>query len=190
MILVLAATGARLGQVARLRVVDLEIEQGLLMVPTSLKGTSTSKASHIPVPILPEVVDALKVATKGRRGHEPLLLRPLWRLERGGKFGVMKIYERVAWREASQLTIPWKEVVKRAGLPSDLVAYSLRHSSIARGLRTMPVQLVARLHNSSATMIERYYSKFIISALDDLARAALVPLMPAPVEKLRLVEQG
>ena len=37
----------------------------------------------------------------------------------------------------------------------------------------MPVQLVARLHDSSATMIERYYSKFIISALDDLARPQL-----------------
>ena len=85
MILVLAATGARFGQVARLRVVDLEIEQALLMVPTSLKGTSTSKASHIPVPILPEVVDALKVATKGRRGHEPLLLRPLWSARAGRK---------------------------------------------------------------------------------------------------------
>jgi integrase len=184
MIVVLAQTGARFSQVVRLRVVDLEIEQGRLMVPSSLKGTSDSKASHIPVPILPEVVDALRPAVAGRRGHDLLLLCPRWRREPGPGFGVMKIYERGPWRAASSLTHVWKAIVARAGLKKGIIPYALRHSSIVRGLRTMPVQLVGRLHDTSAVMIERYYSRFIISGLDDLARAALIPMMPKPVTKL------
>ena len=54
----------------------------------------------------------------------------------------------------------------------------------------LPVQLVARLHDSSSVMLERFYTSYIADALDDLARAALVPLLPAPVATLHAVEQG
>jgi hypothetical protein len=50
--------------------------------------------------------------------------------------------------------------------------------------------MVGKLHDTSSTMIERYYGRFISDALHELARAALVPLMPAPVEELRLVGRG
>jgi len=55
----------------------------------------------------------------------------------------------------------------------------LRHSSIVRGLRKgLPIQQVAKLHNISVKMIERHYAKYIAIALEDLARAAVVSLVP------------
>ena len=189
MILVLAATGARFSQVQRLRVVDLQIERQRLMMPTSKKG-SGEKSSHVPTPVGGDVVEALKRSVAGRKGHEPLLLRPRWRREPGPGLGVLKVYERGPWRASSELTRPWKEIVEQAGLQDDLVAYSLRHSSIVRMLRAgLPVQLVAQLHDSSSAMLERFYTSYIADALDDLARAALVPLVPAqPVPFLHAVE--
>ena len=55
----------------------------------------------------------------------------------------------------------------------------MRHSSIVRGLRKgLPIQQVAKLHNTSVKMIERHYAKYIATALEDLARAAVVSLVP------------
>jgi hypothetical protein len=69
------------------------------------------------------------------------------------------------------------------GMPSassrEVIPYALRHSSIVRGLRNrLPIQHVAKLHNTSVKMIERHYAKYISTALEDLARAAVVPLVP------------
>jgi integrase len=186
MVLVLGATGGRFSQVQRLRVVDLQVAEGRLMMPSSRKG-SGSKASHTPVPVGTDIVNALRRSTAGRKGHEPLLLRPKWRREPGPGLGVLKIYARGPWRAASAITRPWKMIVKRAGLPDDLVAYSLRHSSIVRMLRAgLPVQLVARLHDSSSVMLERFYTTYITDALDGLARAALVPLVPTQPVPMRV----
>jgi hypothetical protein len=60
-----------------------------------------------------------------------------------------------------------------------VIPYAFRHSSIVRGLRKgLPIQQVAKLHNTSVKMIERHYAKYIATALEDLARAAVVPLVP------------
>jgi integrase len=190
MVLVLAATGARFSQVARLRVADLDVEHGRLMMPPSRKGSRKKEKSEVAVPILDDVLDRLKRAVAGRRGHEPLLLRPHWRRAPGGKFGVLEIYARKRWGEAHTLKEPWAAIVERAGLKKGTVAYSLRHSSITRSLRKgLPTQLVAKIHDTSVGMLERYYSRFISDALDDLARAALIPLVTAPVAPLRVVER-
>ena len=67
--------------------------------------------------------------------------------------------------------------------PTVVTVYALRHSSIVRGLRNrLPIQHVAKLHNTSVKMIERHYAKYISTALEDLARAAVVPLVPRHVE--------
>jgi integrase len=180
MVLVLAATGARFSQVARLRVGDLQVNERRLMMPVSKKG-SGAKASHVPVQIDDDVVRVLERATAGRRGSDPLLMRPRWRRAAGPEL-VMEKYGRGPWSAASTLTRPWKVVVERAGLPKGTIPYAFRHSSIVRGLRAgLPTQMVAKLHDTSSTMIERYYGRFISDALHELARAALVPLMPVPV---------
>jgi hypothetical protein len=60
----------------------------------------------------------------------------------------------------------------------------VNHDSVAcitelRGLRKgLPIQQVAKLHNTSVKMIERHYAKYIATALEDLARAAVVSLVP------------
>jgi integrase len=190
MILTLAATGARFSQVQRLRVADLQVAEGRLMMPTSRKGRG-QKLTHTAIPLLPDVVGALKIDTRGRKGTDPLLRRPRWRRASGRPLGVVEKYARGPWEASSELTYIWKIVVARAGLPTETIPYAFRHSSIVRGLRAgLPATMAAALHDTSSTMIERYYGRFISDALHDLARAALVPLMPAPVEKLRLVEQG
>ena len=54
--------------------------------------------------------------------------------------------------------------------------YALRHSSIVRMLvRNVPIRLVASLHNTSVTMIEKHYSKYITEqSIDDITRVGLL----------------
>src|SRR6266478_5082361 len=69
--------------------------------------------------------------------------------------------------------------VASGSTPPEVIPYALRHSSIVRGLRKgLPIQQVAKLHNTSVKMIERHYAKYIATALEDLARAAIVSLVP------------
>jgi hypothetical protein len=90
---------------------------------------------------------------------------------------VWKKSERGPWKRG-ELARPWKAIRERASMPA-VVPYALRHSSIVRGLRKgLPIQQVAKLHNTSVKMIERHYAKYIATALEDLARAAVVPLVP------------
>jgi len=190
MVLALAATGARFGQVAALCVADLQAAEKRLMIPVSRKGSGTKATSQIPVPIGDDVVAILKEATAGRKGTDILLLRPRWRQARG-VFGATEKYGRGAWGAANTLTRPWRAIVERAGLPADTVPYAFRHSSIVRGLRAgLPTRLVAALHDTSSLMIEQHYAAFIADALNELARKSVVPLMPAPVTPLRVVERA
>ena len=71
------------------------------------------------------------------------------------------------------------------------IPYSLRHSSIVRGLRAgLPVRLVAALHDTSSAMIERHYAAFIVDAMDELAARAVVPLTTAPTLIVSLERVG
>jgi hypothetical protein len=82
-------------------------------------------------------------------------------------------------------------IIERAGLPADTVPYSLRHSSIVRGLRAaLPVRLVAQLHDTSDKMIERHYASSIVNALDDLTAAAVVPLVDTGRGKVVKLKAG
>jgi hypothetical protein len=74
---------------------------------------------------------------------------------------------------------PFAEAAIRAGLPASTTSYCARHSSIVRKIiRGLPIGLVARLHDTSAAMIEKNYARFITDVADDLARAALLDLSP------------
>jgi integrase len=178
LVLVLAATGARFSQIARMTVADVQAAQHRLMIPVSRKGRGTKNVSHVGVRVGDDVLAALAKATAGRKGPEPLLSRPHWqpvaamRWEKG---------ERGPWHSAAELTRPWAAIVKRAEIADRAVPYALRHSSIVRGLRAgLPVRLVAALHDTSSAMIERHYAAFIVDAMDDLAARAVVPLTTTP----------
>ena len=79
---------------------------------------------------------------------------------------------------SSELTSPWKAIWERAQLP-EAIPYSFRHTSIVRGIRAnLPIRLVAALHDTSVSMIEKHYSRWITDGLEDLAARAVVLLVP------------
>jgi integrase len=179
LVLVLAATGARFSQIAGMRVGDIhrDRENARLMVPSSNKGKGIKRAARYAVAIGEDVLSALAPAIPGRGKAEPLLER--WRLRQTGVTEWVKD-RRGAWQSASEMLRPWRSIVKAAALPDDLVPYCLRHSSIVRGLRAnLPVRLVASLHDTSTAMIESHYGAYVIDAMSDASRLAVVPLADA-----------
>ena len=174
LVVTLAATGARFSQIARMMVADVQAPQMRLVIPVSRKGRGTKNATHVGVRVGDDVLAALAKATAGRKGYEPLFLRPRWR--QLSAITWEKI-DRWPWTSSSELIRPWAAIVVKAGLPAGTVPYALRHSSIVRGLRAgLPVRLVAALHDTSSAMIERHYAAFIVDAMDELAARAVVPL--------------
>lgn len=168
---VLATTGARLSQVARLEVGDLQAERARLMMPLSAKGRDRAKRhERRAVPIPHGLVAKLEQVAAGRPANAPLLTR---RNDRWGPKNNKK--DRKAFRE----------IVAGLGLAPDVVTpYALRHSNIVRMIRAgTPIRIIASLHDSSITMIERSYSKHISEHSDDIVRPALLTLDEAsPVD--------
>jgi integrase len=176
LVAVLAATGARFSQVARMRVGDVQRKAGRLMVPMSRKG-KRKKIAATPVPVGKDVLDALLPVVTGRSSDAPLLER--WRHKQVTAGIKWEREERGPWQSASELTRPWDLIRGRAKVPDEIVAYSLRHTSIVRGLGALlPVQLVARLHDTSVQMIEAHYARWIAHGLEELAAKAVQPLLP------------
>ncbi|ESY81780.1 integrase [Mesorhizobium sp. LNHC221B00] len=174
-VVLLAATGARFSQIARMKVGDVQRAQGRLMVPSSRKGKG-GKVASVPVPVGKDVLDALLPATTGRNNHAILLER--WRSEQVKGSIEWQRTGRSQWQFASELQRPWREIRSRAKLPT-VIPYSLRHSSIVRGIgANLPIRLVAALHDTSVPMIERHYGRWIADGLEDLAAAAVVRLVP------------
>jgi integrase len=175
LITVLAATGARYSQVARLKVGDVQRAERRIMIAGSFKGRG-GKRDTIPVPVGADVLDALLPAITGRAKTAVLLEH--WRHEQVAGALRWQRSERGRWK-GSEMARPWLAIRERAGLPADIDAYALRHSSIVRALKKgLPVSYVAKLHNTSAAMIEKHYARFIATALEALAREAVVPLVP------------
>lgn len=175
LVVVLAATGARFSQVARMRVRDVQRTHGRLMVPVSRKGKG--KSGSVPVPVGADVLEALLPAGTGRQGEAPLLER--WRNKQVP--GSIR-WERVGrgpWKAAAEMVRPWQLIRDRAEMP-DVIPYALRHSSIVRGIRAnLPIRLVAALHDTSVQMIERHYGRWIADGLEELAARAVIPLVPS-----------
>lgn len=175
MILILAATGARMSQVARLTVGDVKSERSVLMVPASKKGRGSKQLEHIAVPVSTDVIVALEPILKQRKPEAPLLQR--WRHKQIAPSTWVRD-RRGPWKSASELTRPWATIIKKADVPADTLIYALRHSSIVRGLRQgLPTRLVAALHDTSSAMIEKHYAAYISDALEDLAAKAVVSLV-------------
>jgi len=105
----------------------------------------------------------LKAAAKGRAGEAPLLLQ-----------GVSRAWDKNPGQNYHRQV---DKVVTAIGLdPAEVTMYCLRHSSIVRMLlRNVPIRLVASLHNTSVTMIEKHYSRYITEhSIDDIARVGLL----------------
>jgi integrase len=169
---VAAVTGARLSQMARLEVADLQADRAepRLLMPCSAKGRVRIKRfERRPLPITPALAAVLKQEAKGRAADAPLLLR-----SNGERWG---------YGRSRHHRNDFRAVVEAAGLDPDKVTLSaMRHSSIVRQLlANVPIRIVATLHDTSVKMIERTYSRFIAEHTDALARHALLDTAPPPI---------
>lgn len=173
LVMVLAATGARLSQVVRLKISDFQPGISRLSVPSSRKGSQRNKLPSINVTLAPGEVAALAEAAKGRGQSEPLLER--------NRAGNGRPLTRGAWKTASEMTKPWAAALEAVGMKdSKVVPYSLRHSSIVRWLRQNIATLtVANRHDTSPAMIQRHYGKFIQDSDDELAARMAISFAPA-----------
>jgi integrase len=153
---VAATTGARMSQIARLTVGDLQDGANpRLLMPASRKGHKR-QAGKTPLPISAELAE--KLATN-RPSGEPLLLRS------NGH----------AWRPTrDDQAQPFALAAERAGI-SGITMYALRHSSIVRMLRRgVHTRIVAAAHDTSVGQIEKTYSAYITDHADDILRGALL----------------
>jgi integrase len=174
LVLVLAATGARFSQAARVTVADVQADAGRIMVPASAKGKGTKARTHIAVPVGVDVIKRLRPLIEGRHPTEPLLMR--WVHRQVGPMEWARV-ERSSWMTAALMQRGWRKALALARVPH-VAPYALRHSSIVRQLREgLPVRVVASLHDTSTAMIERHYSAYILDMADELARRAITPLI-------------
>ncbi|HWU95778.1 MAG TPA: integrase, partial [Sphingomonas sp.] len=81
LVVLLAATGARFSQIARMTVGDVQAEQGRLMVPQSFKGRKRVLA-HIRTPVGADTLGVLAPVVEGRAASAPLLEH--WRHQQVG----------------------------------------------------------------------------------------------------------
>jgi integrase len=166
-----AVTGARLSQLSRLEVADLQADRAepRLFMPCSAKGrVRTKRFERRPVPITPALAAVLKQEAKNRAADAPLLLR-----SNGERWGHGR---------SRHHRNDFRAVVEAVGLDPDKVTLSaMRHSSIVRQLLNhVPIRVVAALHDTGIKMIERAYSRFIAEHTDALARKALLDVSQPP----------
>jgi integrase len=162
-----AVTGARVSQLARLEVQDLQDDRPAprLIMPTSRKGRGQKKITRRPVPIPVSLVAKLRRVADGKAPTASLLTKP------SGE----------RWQKSDH-SRPFARAAAAAGLdPGEVTLYALRHSSIVRQLLAgVPVRVVAVSHDTSVAMIERTYSRYIGDHADALARKALLDIGSPP----------
>jgi integrase len=164
---VLAQTGARISQAARLKCGDLQADGSdpRLLVPTSYKGGRGQKErEHVAVPITISLAVLLN-KLRGDRPHDaPLLIKA----------------DGTRWleRNKAEQWIIFRTVAEHAGFnPDEITTYALRHSSICRLLlKGVPVSVVARLHDTSSDEIEAHYAAYILDVAGTLSRKALLQI--------------
>jgi integrase len=168
-------TGARPGQVVRLRIRDLITSNPTaprLMMPKSGKGGTQHpgqrKVERYSVSISPELAALLKAAAKGRPSNAPLLLRT------NGK----------PWNQdapCADYRRGVRNVVEKIGLDPDVYGlYAFRHTSITRMLlKGTHTAIVAKCHDTSEAQIRKHYAASILDFTDEITRNTLPSLGPA-----------
>jgi integrase len=164
---VAALTGARMSQLARIEVGDLQADRAdpRLMMPSSRKGRGRKRVERRPLPIPASLAAKLRKAAGKRPAGEALLLKS----------------DGSPWRpERSEQREPFARIAAEVGLAGQTM-YALRHSSIVRALlASVPIRIVGAHHDTSVAMIEKTYSRYITDHADSITRAALLdPAQPA-----------
>lgn len=130
-------TGARYGELAAVRVQDLDLVHGTL----HLTGKTGSRYCYLP----DDAIAFFRTLSHNKLPGARLLPKP----------------DGEPWGKSHQHR-PMKEAVKAAKLPRDTVFYSLRHYHISKALIAgLPVQVIAENTGTSVRMIEKHYGKFM-----------------------------
>jgi integrase len=155
-----AITGARVSQLARLEVQDLQHGPApRLLVPASRKGKGAKAILRRPLPIPSGLAARLSTSISNRPAVAPLLVKP----------------SGATWHKSDHSRL-FARAARRCDLDAaEVTMYALRHSNIVRQLLAgVPVRVVAANHDTSVTMIERNYSRHIGDHADALVRVALL----------------
>nr|WP_031198776.1 site-specific integrase [Mesorhizobium sp. L2C054A000] len=141
-------TGARFGELARLRVSDYDRTNKSIFIAESKSG----KPRHVPLPT--GGADLLERLARDRPGTDPLL-----RQESGG-----------AWAP-STYNRPWKALLAQAKL-SDVTLHEIRHTYASTMVRNgAPLIVVAEaLGHSDTRMAEKHYAHLAPSYVADTIR--------------------
>lgn len=129
-------TGARYGELSKLRARDLDKANGLLNMPNGKTGTRT-------FPLTSSTKAFFVQMAKNKLPDTPLLTRD----------GINP------WGHGDQTKL-MREAVSKAELPKSVVFYTLRHSFIADVIdKNMNVFDIAKITGTSIDMIEKHYGK-------------------------------
>jgi integrase len=149
-------TGARFGQLAKLRVDDFHKASGTLQLRTR-KGDGTERAYW--VTLTDEGVEFFRRVGAGRAGGE-LMFRNMGRVrrlvERSPKSALVK--DSGDWRDSEQAR-PMAEACKRARISPPIGFHGLRHTWASLAVMNgTPLLVVAKnLGHSDTRMVERHY---------------------------------
>lgn len=183
---VAAVTGARVSQLSRLEVADVQGDRSdpRLMMPSSKKGRGQKKIMRRPVPVPADLAERLAKSAKGKPKTAPLLVKPsgeAWRKSDHSRL-FKRAVKSLVDQEIEGHGDP-KSIKLDSHHPADITIYSFRHSNIVRQLLgNAPIRVVATNHDTSVAMIERNYSRYIGDHSDALARAALFDVVGAKLE--------
>jgi integrase len=160
---VAAVTGARVSQLARIEIQDLQTDRSAprIMMPSSRKGKGKKTVVRRPVPITAGLAGRLRSFAASRPETALLLVKP------SGE----------SWKKSDH-SRPFARAVMAAGAdPERVTIYALRHTNIVRQLLVgVPIRVVAVNHDTSTAMIEKNYSSHIGDHTDALSRAAILDL--------------
>lgn len=141
----------RPGALASLLVADFDQRFDILRIGRDKSGAD--RKFKVP----PMIADFLRTSAGERGGNEPLVVRAnglAWNKD--------------AWKD------PLKAAAKKAGLPGETVAYSLRHSAISDLVHGgLDLLTVAQISGTSVRMIEKHYAHL----RGDVAAIALAKLI-------------
>lgn len=177
---VAAVTGARVSQLGRLEVQDLQGNRAdaRVMMPSSRKGRGKKKSTRHPVPLSTDIAKRLEKAAVDKQKSARLLVKPSgepWQKSdhsRLFKRALAKVVKQLSQRPAQSRAVKVDDYD-----PSEITIYALRHSNIVRRLLAgVPIRIVAAHHDTSVLMIERAYSAHITDHADSLTRGALFEL--------------
>ncbi len=142
----LLLTGARPGELANCDLHDFDPVAGTLTVD--------GKTGRRTVALSTAAIEHFKKTSKNRIGKQPLLIRDVPALPPGveGIEPPNPRWNKENWKKR------FKSAVRAAGLPDDVVPYSLRHAAISEFVMSgMDVYVVATITGTSVEMIQKHY---------------------------------